>query len=369
MKDFEKIEHLLLSKRFEELSPTEVKEVNGYFEGATDYNDMRDTLMQVKSTLAADKLLIKPNVELKEKLLQQFDNTYTNTNRVIGKTRPFYKHVAFQWSAAASVVLLLSLGIFMYMQDIKSNSNDGMAVNYETPASKDAKDEAPTTTGETYSPMGISEETNQPSHEMMKSVNGPQESEDIVVSDMEMGENELKQKPNQNPLLFGTFDQIRSENSNATTITKNDVNYQFEQKEEKLNADFYFNGVINVNNPKNSDDSDEDQLLKGKIDDKREDNKNLNTNGYTNTVNFQRENNKINFSSNRNNEVDNKKVKENTVNLGLSEDKYADMSSTDSTKTKNKTSLDSLKLDSNKNSMQLDSNKNFTPQQMEKKND
>lgn len=138
MKDFEKIEHLLLSKRFEELSPTEAKEVTSYFENATDYNDMRDTLMQVKSTLASDKLLIKPNVELKEKLLQKFDNTYTNhSSTSIGKTKPFYKNIGFQWSAAATIVLLISLSIFGYIQNINSKANDGMAVNYETPAGKD----------------------------------------------------------------------------------------------------------------------------------------------------------------------------------------------------------------------------------------
>src|SRR5688572_4771001 len=112
MKDFEKIEHLLLSKKYEELSPAEVKEVTGYFENAVDYNDMRDTLMQVKSTLATDKLLVKPNVDLKEKLLQKFEQTYTTQP---GKSKPFYKTMGFQWSAAASVVIILSISIFSYI--------------------------------------------------------------------------------------------------------------------------------------------------------------------------------------------------------------------------------------------------------------
>jgi hypothetical protein len=132
MNDFEKIEHLLLSKKFEELSPTEVKEVNDYFENANDYNDMRDTLMQVKSTLAADKLLIKPNVDLKEKLLQQFEQTYSNQNSTAGKTRPFYKKVGFQWSAAASVVIIISLSIFGYINNLGGNKSDEMAVNYKS---------------------------------------------------------------------------------------------------------------------------------------------------------------------------------------------------------------------------------------------
>lgn len=147
MNDFEKIEHLLLSKRFEELSPTEVNEVNSYFENANDYNDMRDTLMQVKSTLAADKLLIKPNVDLKEKLLKQFDKTYTNsTSSAAGKTRPFYKSIAFQWSAAASVVIIVSISIFSYINQLGGAKSDKMAINYESKKESPSQEKADYTT-------------------------------------------------------------------------------------------------------------------------------------------------------------------------------------------------------------------------------
>jgi hypothetical protein len=130
MNDFEKIEHLLLSKKFEELNPSELKEVQGYFENATEYSDMRETLMQVKSTLAADKLLIKPSVDLKEKLLQQFENTHGN--KTAGKTRPFYRKMAFQWSAAASIVILLTLSTVAYFNNMNGAAKSKeMAVNYE----------------------------------------------------------------------------------------------------------------------------------------------------------------------------------------------------------------------------------------------
>src|SRR5687768_9103089 len=135
MNDFEKIEHLLLSKKFEELSTSEMKEVQEYFENATDYNDMRDTLMQVKSTLAADKLLIKPSVELKEKLLQQFDKTYPKGGtKTGGKTRPFYKTLAFQWSAAASVVVIITLSAVSYINNMNGmQKSKEMAINNEKP--------------------------------------------------------------------------------------------------------------------------------------------------------------------------------------------------------------------------------------------
>lgn len=144
MNDFEKIEHLLLHKKYDELNSSELKEVKEYFENATDYNDMRDTLMQVKSTLAADKLLIKPSVELKEKLLKQFENTYTNQNeKITGKKRPFYKSMAFQWSAAASVVVLLSISAVSFFNNLNKNDKE-MAVNYK----KDKTTVSPTTTDE-----------------------------------------------------------------------------------------------------------------------------------------------------------------------------------------------------------------------------
>ncbi len=131
MNDFEKIEHLLLHKKHEELNSSELKEVKEYFENATDYNDMRDTLMQVKSTLATDKLLIKPSVELKEKLLQQFENTYTSQNeKNNGKKRPFYRTIAFQWSAAASVIILLSFSAITYFNNLNKSDKE-MAVNYK----------------------------------------------------------------------------------------------------------------------------------------------------------------------------------------------------------------------------------------------
>lgn len=144
MNDFEKIEHLLLHKKYDELNSSELKEVKEYFENATDYNDMRDTLMQVKSTLAADKLYIKPSVELKEKLLKQFENTYTNQNeKITGKKRPFYKSIAFQWSAAASIVVLLSISAVSFFNNLNKNDKE-MAVNYK----KDNTTISPTTTDE-----------------------------------------------------------------------------------------------------------------------------------------------------------------------------------------------------------------------------
>ena len=130
MNDFEKIEDLLLAKRYEELSSAELREVNEYFENGSEYNDMRETLMQVKSTLAADKLLIKPSVDMKESLLNKFQQTYGQvkpTNPI-----PFYKKTPFQWSAAASVVIILSLGIFGVLNNIGGNKEKNMAVNYDS---------------------------------------------------------------------------------------------------------------------------------------------------------------------------------------------------------------------------------------------
>lgn len=130
MKDFEKIENLLLSKKYEELSPPELREVEAYFESEAEYTDMRQTLMQVKDTLAEDKTLIVPSVELKENLLKKFEETHTKSSAATGKTRPFYRTVWFQTAAAASVIIVIGLGIFNSMNNLdKGPQEKDMALN------------------------------------------------------------------------------------------------------------------------------------------------------------------------------------------------------------------------------------------------
>jgi len=195
MNDFEKIEHLLLHKKYEELSSSELKEVQEYFENAIDYNDMRTTLMQVKTTLATDKVLIKPSVDLKEKLLKQFENTYTNQN-TISKKRPFYRTIAFQWSAAASVVVLLSISAITYFNSLNKTDKE-MAVNYK----KDKSTVSPTTTDE-ETPNGIAETGNNGAPELevsdgkLQDIN-PEEKKPVIGSNSNEQENKSR--------VFGNF--------------------------------------------------------------------------------------------------------------------------------------------------------------------
>lgn len=350
MNDFEKIEHLLLSKKFEELSPTEVKEVNGYFESATDYNDMRDTLMQVKSTLAADKLLVKPNVELKEKLLQQFDKTYTQKSGggSLGKSRPFYKNVAFQWSAAASVVIIISVSIFGYIQNMNGKKSDGMAVNYEAKKDGAPSEESTISTGET--PIGTATEKETDGKNRVTTVNpeyiGDSRNEDetekpklygnFYTTESEVGEGEVGNSQNgpvkDNDII--TFSSTRDDN----TTLGGYVNTTIDTKEEKKDdANYYFNDKIITNANRQNED------LKG-----QDKNLELNTTipvqnqGMTNTtIDYKKKANKREYWSKNKNK--NKPKKDQTANVGMENANVPQ--STDS----NKVKLDSINIDSNKN--------------------
>lgn len=334
MDDFEKIEHLLLNKRFEELSPTELREVSNYFENAADYNDMRDTLSQVKSTLAEDKLLIKPNVELKEKLLQQFDKTYTQAKPGAGgNTVPFYKNIKVQWAAAASVVLIVTIGLVGYFQNLKSNSNDGMAVNYESKKNQPTQQDPAITETNTSEEFVVEEEKSALNDETVT--------------------NKKSEDRSEKPIIYGNFSTTESEvgegsmnNSNIPTTTNGystnrDENTIIDTKvEEKNDANYYFNDRLNS----------EDDII-------RSQDKDLKTNTTilpkkdaelkNTSVNYNQSTTKLKKQKGRD-----KEVKQENIG-GMAPQVMAEVS--DSTKI----SIDSLRLDSNmnKNTIEIDQKK------------
>lgn len=355
MNDFEKIEHLLLSKKFEELSPTEVREVTSYFENATDYNDMRDTLMQVKSTLAADKLLIKPNVELKEKLLLKFESTYTNkVNSTLGKTKPFYKNIIVQWSAAASIVIVISLSIFGYIQNLNNKGGDNMAVNYDskTKSEKFNLSEPPVgggenTPGETpekdengEGKLRVTTDDDISSNRSEDHFNNPNVvGNSNTVAETEMGEGDVNVPKDANSNLNNTgfFGSYRNDNSTLDTKTNTTLD---QDEEKKDNANYYLNTTIN----KESDKPNDESKVGGMEDQKaNEPNKTTNVKAQSilnTTVNYQQNSFDRNYGM-KNRKKD--KKENNQVNLGLAQEKLLDAEVRDSLKMK----TDSLKLDSN----------------------
>lgn len=349
MNDFEKIEHLLLSKRFEELSPTEVREVTGYFENATDYNDIRDTLMQVKSTLAADKLLIKPTVELKEKLLQKFENTHTNQGSAsLGKTRPFYKNIAFQWSATATVVIVISLSIFGYIQNLNTLDKKEMAVNYESNTTHKRIDKGqPTIDGEAPEETSVKDENTSKvmvtTTDDVGSNKGEGEldsrsttlggtntvTETSKINDGDANVNVDETKNNTKNFYFSSNRNNKNDNTTLDIMTNTTLNPKEEKTED---ANEILNAVIITNGDKQNDD------LKVKEEEK---NQPLNT-----TIQNQNNlNTKVNYSQSTFDRDSWKKNKnENSkVNLGLAQDNLLEAEVADSLKMK----TDSLKLDSN----------------------
>ncbi len=349
MNDFEKIEHLLLSKKFEELSSAELKEVTSYFENATDYTDMRETLMQVKSTLAADKLLIKPNVELKEKLLQQFDKTYANQKPSGGNVRPFYKNTKFHWAAAASVIILISISIFAYINNFEQKGNDGMAVNYESPKKTETIDE---TKPEAIVGTTSEETDNKNRVTTVNGVEGPAAADESVIEtegvedlrkeesyEIGVGENSTNA-----PAEEKTIDRNGDGYVGFGVINRGDNNTTREEKvedkkESKDDANFYFNDKINAT---------ENQNLKGKekeADRNNEPNKSIpvqNQSLFNTYVNYQQTTTDKDYWK-RNEKNNPKNNKSNNVG-GVAQEVLTAVTIDTS-----KTTSDSLKLDSNFN--------------------
>jgi hypothetical protein len=375
MNDFEKIEHLLLSKKFEELSPTEVKEVADYFENSMDYNDMRDTLMQVKSTLATDKILIKPNVELKEKLLQQFENTYSKQTNTTGKTKPFYKNIVVQWSAAASVILILSLSIFSYIHDMKGKTSDGMAVNYtahpneEKPATVNTMEVA-TDSVVANVPASIEEQKSYEKSKIttLEPIGNNRRNEDesekpimygnYYTTETEVGEGSLERNDEKNrPNDVGFFSSDRNGNGyDNTTLGLTNTTLDVKKEESKDDANYQFNGKINTDLDKGND------QLKGNEGKNMELNTTIPMNqniGTNTTVDYNKQvttKSRDYWSKKKNNKskVSNKDQDQKTLG-GMTQAEQK----TDSTKV----SMDTLKIDSNKNllenkgDMQMQDNK------------
>ncbi len=353
MNDFEKIEHLLLSKKFEELNPSEMKEVQGYFENATDYNDMRDTLMHVKSTLAADKLLIKPSVDLKEKLLQQFENTYSNTvNKSAGKTRPFYRKMAFQWSAAASVVIILSVSAVTYFNSLNKNSKE-MAVNYDkkdgdqSPAEEKSNFNTETVAATDSTSVVIS---NPDENETNTGFNAPvgsttedvEESKSEVLGNMSNNEVMVKEgERNEENIPVNNGDELNKSTTKDSKI--DDKRNPNKTEQSRDDANFYYNDALK---------SKEDKTTKTL----ELDNTNIPTNNV-NTVNEKnRSTNNTDYWSKKKQNQDNKdkgeveKQATDNIQIGgyMSVNQMVQTDKKDSTEVK----LDSLKTDSSKINLQ-----------------
>lgn len=354
MNDFEKIEHLLLSKKFEELNPAEVKEVNGYFENAGDYNDMRETLMQVKSTLAADKLLIKPNVELKEKLLQQFDKTYTNQTSAAGKTRPFYKNIGFQWAAAASVVIIISVSIFGYINNMGGQKSNEMAINNDSKPSPTSIDEESGSTGEDHSNTGTlttetegKEKVTVVNPDVTFSSKRDEESDkkgvygNIFTTEKELNEGESEDISNIPIGSNNTNDLLQDGFGDNTTLGGMNTNTNV-SKEEKKDADRVLTNAYRDENSYKQEDT-KNMELNTTI---QTNSQSQNMGNTTQLVNKDQTTNKKDYWGKKKINKNKTKTDSNKGNLGIENSNLTN--GKDSVLTR----ADSLKLDSNKNIME-----------------
>lgn len=136
MENFEKIEDLLISKSYDELGASEKLMVGEYFDNASAYNDMRETLLQVKHSFNEDKIYVKSKLGKKEFLLQQFEAKYSSVSAT--NTRPFYTKPWFSYGAAASILFAVGLVVINSFDFTKQNSfayqkEHNVSSNNETP--------------------------------------------------------------------------------------------------------------------------------------------------------------------------------------------------------------------------------------------
>ncbi len=97
------MEHLLQTKKYEELSPEELTEISDFISSKEDYVLMQNTFLSVKTSFGTEEEII-PTEDTKSKLMQAFESKHGKVVN-INKPRPFYLSPLFQVGVAAVFIL------------------------------------------------------------------------------------------------------------------------------------------------------------------------------------------------------------------------------------------------------------------------
>lgn len=158
--DLEKIEALMLHKAYDELTDDERRLVDMHISSASEYNDMRETLLNVKKTFDEEKITLRPQVNMKESLLKKFEAVHgTNSSSIPPESqkKKFFIPVYMRYAGVAAVLVV---GLFMvftqYNAQKKSRSEDIVMYNA---GEKNGEEKLPVTKEETVSPVENTEET------------------------------------------------------------------------------------------------------------------------------------------------------------------------------------------------------------------
>lgn len=158
--DLEKIEALMLHKAYDELTDDERRLVDMHISSASEYNDMRETLLNVKKTFDEEKITLRPQVNMKEALLKKFEAVHGTSSSSIppeSQKKKFFIPVYMRYAGVAAVLVV---GLFMvftqYNAQKKSSSEDIVMYNA---GEKNGEEKLPVTKEETVSPVENTEET------------------------------------------------------------------------------------------------------------------------------------------------------------------------------------------------------------------
>jgi hypothetical protein len=167
------MEQILFSKKYEDLSAEELNEIKDFVSSKEEFNIMKSTLMNVKTSFGAEEE-IEPVDSAKQNLMKMFEQKHGKVVPM-NKPRPFYLNPVFQIGIAA----LFVLGIIYFYPNGENETMTAMKEKDEVKTEdKEGKDaESP-----------ISEEASAPAED--KDDIGKEESATEVTEDI-LEENEI----------------------------------------------------------------------------------------------------------------------------------------------------------------------------------
>gem|GEM_PF-6841715 len=133
MFDLENLETLLMQKSYGELTESERAMISRHIASESEYNDLRETLLNVKKTFTEEKIVLVPSPRKKEALLKKFEAVHGKGGNTSATGRspkkflisPFYRYAGI----AATLILAVALVWNEYRQ--KPRSENPLAVNQD----------------------------------------------------------------------------------------------------------------------------------------------------------------------------------------------------------------------------------------------
>jgi len=139
--DIEKLESILLNKRFSELSPAEKEMVFAEVGTESDYEHLRETLLRVKTTFTAEASSVSAADDFKDALLRRFETSRPTRKAWFDRILEHVSENLKVYSLAGSMAILLLI-FLVYNNTLNNNLTPEIAKveNKNTPSSPSAND-------------------------------------------------------------------------------------------------------------------------------------------------------------------------------------------------------------------------------------